>query len=755
MAYGYKFNASQVESIFLAGGAGGVMRYAEQSPFSTYNNVISNSPTTSDINDIATASWGGTTETLIVCQDGSAYSTTNAGVSWRTETTGTTEALYSAVYILGSSPYWFIVGANGTIRRKYFNATNAWISSSTGAPAVAINKIYNFNGTLVAGASGTGTSIIKSTDAGVTWSSAGTLSINDGEMVTNIVSNGSTYVAATDTGIYSNTALTGTWTRRATGTAPFSVHYSSKTGKFHAFSWAPTTWSSDRGGYSSDGISWSSFLHYYPSRTIAGEPRKAVLDNNDWPYWITDKGYSLYAPNAIATHVQYLNNFINTPTGVNASNTGNGRHCGVALTTFGSRTRTITVDSDSLVPGLWVNRKFTSTVDPVYVNPQDIIYNGSSVFTIYGEPKNLAFSLDGGVVWDRGLEGGFDIAYGETVDDAVWVPAISKFLALGHSSVNGNYSYTSADGQTWGYRTYTGGKIGYRYMACDGNSLVMIKTADDRIIIRNYTAAGLQNQYYEYESYPNIAPAGIYKLQYLSNRFYGITGWGLKYTTSYSSTSADTTWADAVITPSLASTKYDYSNIAYNGTTYVCWAQKGVVISWGSDSQSLYLLTSTDGINWTASNPGTPFTGIEGMYSVAWSSTLNMFAAVGTKGNIFTSTTGLPGSWTKRSSPAITTTGRYLSTVRWVGDRFIAVGNYSQMFSSSDGVTWVTRSTLSLSLSDVYLPVSVMIRPFSQYGAATLYGRTMSYTLEHDQNTGIGFLKVDNASGCDILVLAV
>lgn len=726
MAYGYKFNASQTEPVFVGIGAGGVMRYAEQTPFSAYTNNLTTSPTTNDINGITSYLNGSVREVVIVCQNGSAFSTIDGGVNWRTETTGTTNALYSVMWSPTYSAY-YACGANGTIIRRSFNTTN-WTSVNTSAPAVAINEIYDFGGTLVAGASGTGTSIIKSTN-GTSWASAGTLSASDGAMVTNMAWSGSVYLAATDTGMYSNTTLSGTWTQRAAGTAPFSVHYSSKTGEFYAHSWAPTSGiSSGSVGYSTNGTSWFNRT-FSLTRTLTGDIRQAMLDQNNWPYFITDLGYAIYptAPNTGLTRL------INSPNGINTANTGNGRHCGAGIAQLGTRVRNITMDSDSVVPGLWSARFFASDASSANINT--LAYNGSSQYVSQGNLTTVLRSPDS-IFWTRGTTGALNPQYSGIINAVEWSPLMSKFIGVGGDTTEPRRFFTSTDGLNW-TALYIGG----------GNNLFHVASSSSLIVLASQTGHILKSTtgtFFENETV--VSQTGntiVGSLRYINGKFFLTAPGKILYSTDA------VTWTQAIISPSV--TGY-IGSIAWDGTRYVCFSDNATsTIAYNATAN--YVLTSTDGASWSSATPGSPFTGTESVYSVAWSPTLGLFAACGSGGNIFTSTTGAANTWTKQTSKAETITK--LSNIYWMGSQFIAVGFFAQIVTSPDGINWTRRSVLTGDFTDLYLPISVMVRPFSQSGPATLSGRTLSYKLDHDQTTGIGRVTVINSGSADVLILGV
>ncbi len=93
------------------------------------------------------------------------------------------------------------------------------------------------------------------------------------------------------------------------------------------------------------------------------------------------------------------------------------------------------------------------------------------------------------------------------------------------------------------------------------------------------------------------------------------------------------------------------------------------------------ILTSPDGVTWTARTSGTTQT----LYGVVWSGSL--FCAVGGSGTILTSLDGV--IWTARTSG----TTQILYGVAWSGSLFCAVGGSGTILTSPDGVTWTARTS--------------------------------------------------------------
>ena len=93
------------------------------------------------------------------------------------------------------------------------------------------------------------------------------------------------------------------------------------------------------------------------------------------------------------------------------------------------------------------------------------------------------------------------------------------------------------------------------------------------------------------------------------------------------------------------------------------------------------IISSPDAVSWTE-RVSTTTNNLKG---VAWSPTLQLFAAVGAGGTIVTSSDGV--TWATVTSP----TSRELNAITWDGDtaQFVAVGNAKTVVTSTDGVVWV------------------------------------------------------------------
>lgn len=126
----------------------------------------------------------------------------------------------------------------------------------------------------------------------------------------------------------------------------------------------------------------------------------------------------------------------------------------------------------------------------------------------------------------------------------------------------------------------------------------------------------------------------------------------------------------------------DFLSITYRkGDVYNTYIAVGL----NADSSSL-VYRSVDGINWIKITVPTG----DGLYSVAYSESLNVFVAVGQSGTIMTSADD-GTSWISRTS-GVETRLRYVFYSTSLG-KFIISLNYNYLLTSSDAVNWESVST--------------------------------------------------------------
>jgi len=111
------------------------------------------------------------------------------------------------------------------------------------------------------------------------------------------------------------------------------------------------------------------------------------------------------------------------------------------------------------------------------------------------------------------------------------------------------------------------------------------------------------------------------------------------------------------------------SGVAHGNGLFVAVGDRGTI------------LTSRDGVNWTARTSGTS----NWLSGVAHGN--GLFVAVGKGGAILTSRDGV--NWTRRASPK----SNWLSGVAHGNGRFVAVGGGGTILTSRDGVNWTERTS--------------------------------------------------------------
>ena len=111
------------------------------------------------------------------------------------------------------------------------------------------------------------------------------------------------------------------------------------------------------------------------------------------------------------------------------------------------------------------------------------------------------------------------------------------------------------------------------------------------------------------------------------------------------------------------------SSVTYGNNTFVTVGDNGTI------------LTSPDGVNWTAQSSGTS----EWLYAVTYGN--NTFVAVGYSGTVLTSPDGV--NWTAQSSGA----GSVLYAVTYGNGTFVAVGYGGTILTSPDGASWTAQSS--------------------------------------------------------------
>lgn len=143
----------------------------------------------------------------------------------------------------------------------------------------------------------------------------------------------------------------------------------------------------------------------------------------------------------------------------------------------------------------------------------------------------------------------------------------------------------------------------------------------------------------------------------------------------YRLTSTNGVWT-AVFTNAGAT---QWNDFVYGNGYYVAAASSGVIA------------TSTDGITWTANSSISTIFTTSAVWTVTYSSTLNLFVAAGGSGLLATATNPT-GTWTSRTSQ-FTTSAVYYVVWSTSLSLFIAVGSSGKISTSPDGVTWTAQTS--------------------------------------------------------------
>lgn len=103
------------------------------------------------------------------------------------------------------------------------------------------------------------------------------------------------------------------------------------------------------------------------------------------------------------------------------------------------------------------------------------------------------------------------------------------------------------------------------------------------------------------------------------------------------------------------------------------------------------MATSANGTSWTANSSLAGIFGNQQVWSVAYSSSLNLFVACGAGGTLATATDPT-GTWTVRTS-SFTSTAIFFVTWSTSLSLFVAVGSGGKIATSSNGTTWTQQTS--------------------------------------------------------------
>ena len=284
---------------------------------------------------------------------------------------------------------------------------------------------------------------------------------------------------------------------------------------------------------------------------------------------------------------------------------------------------------------------WTTRLPGADITVEAIIHDGTRYVAV-GDPTSSNYvltSLDG-LTWTAQQTN--QIVLG--LEDVVWTG--TQYIA---TSRRGTF-YTSPDAITWTVQHLLVGLIDINALAWSGS--VAVAVGEDGNIWS--TTDGIT-----WTQQVGITTEYLSDVEWLNSQFIAV---GANGTVLFS--------ADGVNWTTEGTGTADFlDTVSWNGSTYVALGTSGS-------------FTSSDGVTWA------PVT-VSGLFEeLVWASTLNLFVVVDTNGRILTSPDGM--SWTERLD-----LDQFFSldTVFWDGSQLIAGGDYGEIVTSSDAITWVTRAS--------------------------------------------------------------
>lgn len=242
--------------------------------------------------------------------------------------------------------------------------------------------------------------------------------------------------------------------------------------------------------------------------------------------------------------------------------------------------------------------------------------------------------------------------------------------------------YTSSDGVTFGTPTLTDSTAETYNNTCRAgiyaNSKFIFIASDASSVVRSVDGDSTGATFTLRDS--SGVGQGTRDIDWDGTRFIAVGG--TKFT--YSTTGLNNAWSDTTINGSFSG-----NGICYGSSLYVAVGNGGAIY------------TSTDRSTWTARTSGVGVV----LLSVAYSSTLGMYCAVGGAGNPGVITTSTDGtSWTTQTIPSGVDA---LQRVRWSSShsKFFAVSTNGKIIYSADGVTWV-KSTYAPASNPTYYDIA-------------------------------------------------
>lgn len=283
---------------------------------------------------------------------------------------------------------------------------------------------------------------------------------------------------------------------------------------------------------------------------------------------------------------------------------------------------------------------WTTRLPGVDITVKSIIHDGTRYVAV-GDPdsSNHVLTSSDGLVWTAHQTSQIIL----NLADIVWTG--THYIA---TSDRGAF-YTSPDAVDWTLQHLLTGLIDINALAWSGS--VAVAVGEDGNIWTTSDGVTWTQQ-------AGVTTEYLRDVEWLNDQFVAVgeNGTVLFSADGLNWTSESTGTADVLET------------IAWNGSTYAAL---------GSGS-----FTSSDGVTWAP-------VAVAGLFEDAvWAAGLNLFVAVDTNGRILSSPDGM--SWTERLDIDQVFS---LEAIFWDGSQLIAGGDYGEIMTSSDALTWVTRAS--------------------------------------------------------------
>ena len=397
---------------------------------------------------------------------------------------------------------------------------------------------------------------------------------------------------------------------------------------------------------SADGVSWSSRTLRLPGG--GGNELAYAVAFNAGRYVIAASGAMFYSSD--------LNTFTQATTAAGAIYTkviyAGGQYVAV------STQRTIITSPDGIT---WTDR-----TPATLITYQDVIY-ANSLYVAYGTivSGNLATSSDG-VTWTSRSVGSssiFQVIY-----------AGGLFVAA-----TGGGVYTSSDGVTWTLQTSNLINANVRSVAYIGSTYYVGTSAN------GYYATSTDGT--TWTTKRDASGGGFYSFFTAGGATVGIGDMGIVVLSG-----GNREVYQPVFTFAANTTASGGKSVAYNGSN-----QYVAVNSNGNP------LTSSDGENWVGQPLPGGVAGLSSLGSVAYLNGNYLIFGNGGTTSIYTSSNGT--DWTARTTP--TSTG--LNAAAFGASTYVAVGVGGNVFSSTDLITWTSRTAGASQFFDVTFANSVFV----------------------------------------------